>query len=83
MKNSYRFFENKECEYYPCHENIETMNCMFCYCAMYRFEKCLGTPEFKEKNGKKIKVCKNCVYPHIPENYDNIIKFLINDGKTE
>ena len=31
MENSYRFFENKECQYYPCHKGIENMNCLFCY----------------------------------------------------
>ena len=42
MKNSSRFFENKECEYYPCHKGIEEMNCLFCYCPMNQFENCLG-----------------------------------------
>jgi len=22
MKDSYRFFENKECKYYPCHKKV-------------------------------------------------------------
>ena len=79
MNNSHRFFENKECEYYPCHEGLEHINCMFCYCPMYRLEKCPGSPEYFEKNGKKIKVCTNCTFPHRPENYDNIQEVLIKN----
>ena len=33
-ENSYRFFQ-PECQYYPCHEGIEEMNCLFCYCPLY------------------------------------------------
>ena len=40
MENSYRFFENKECQYYPCHKGIENMNCLFCYCPLYSREHC-------------------------------------------
>lgn len=41
MINSYRFFQNKECEYFPCHktENEEEFNCLFCYCPLYREKK--------------------------------------------
>lgn len=76
MKNSCRFFENRECEYFPCHEGLEEFNCIFCYCPLNRFEKCLGKPEFIDGNGKKIKDCSNCTFPHRPENYDKIIEFL-------
>ena len=34
MENSYRFFANKDCKYYPCHEGIEEMNCMFFLCGI-------------------------------------------------
>ncbi len=49
MENSYRFFENKECQYYPCHKGIENMNCLFCYCPLYSREHCPGKPEFLER----------------------------------
>ena len=34
MINSYRFFQNKECEYFPCHkaENEEEFNCLVFEC---------------------------------------------------
>lgn len=76
MKNSFCFFENKECEYYPCHEGIEELNCMFCYCPMYRADKCLGTPTYIPYHGSRIKDCSACLVPHQPENYERIIKWL-------
>ena len=76
MKNSSRFFANKECEYYPCHKGLEDFNCLFCYCPLHRLEHCPGTPEYIEVQGKKIKDCSNCIFPHEPENYDVIMKFL-------
>lgn len=76
MKNSDRFFENKECKYYPCHEGLEHINCLFCYCPMYKIEKCPGNPEYLEKNGKRIKVCTNCTFSHRPENYEIIMEVL-------
>ena len=76
MKNSYRFFENRECEYYPCHEGIEEINCLFCYCPFYRFRDCPGAPEWIEKPDGQIKNCMHCTFPHRPENYDEVIRSL-------
>ena len=45
-ENSYRFFSNRECQYYPCHEGIEEMNCLFCYCPLYERRHCPGNPEY-------------------------------------
>ena len=41
----YDFFQNKECEYYPCHPgaNPETFSCLFCYCPLYALgDRCGG-----------------------------------------
>ena len=46
MEASYRYFENKECQYYPCHTNIEHINCLFCYCPLYTQENCPGTYQY-------------------------------------
>lgn len=78
MKNSYRFFENTDCKYFPCHKGLTDFNCLFCYCPMYPLEHCPGKAEYKEVNGKMLKICTDCTFPHKPENYDTIIKFLIN-----
>ena len=77
MENSYRFFENRACKYFPCHEGLEEFNCLFCYSPLYTLEKCPGKNEYiTTKEGKRIKVCTNCTFPHQPENYDTIIKLL-------
>lgn len=81
MGNSNRFFANTYCEYYPCHEGIDEMNCLFCFCPLYHLEDCPGTPSYKEKNGKKIKVCTSCIFPHKPENYDLIMEIIKNGGR--
>ncbi len=76
MKNSYRFFENKECKYYPCHNGQQNINCMFCFCPLYEMEKCPGNYRYIESNGKCIKDCMDCTFPHVPENYDSIMFLL-------
>lgn len=76
MENSYKYFENRDCKYYPCHEGIDEMNCLFCYCPLYHLEHCPGSPRFHEKEGKIIKVCTDCTFPHRAENYDRIIELI-------
>ena len=76
MENSYRYFENRACKYYPCHEGIEELNCLFCYCPLYSHEHCPGTYEYIDVPGRKIKSCMDCTFPHRAENYDVIIQFL-------
>jgi Zn-finger protein len=73
--NNSRFFSNKDCEYYPCHKTEKDLNCLFCYCPLYLTD-CGGNPSFIECNGKKVKDCSSCLFPHIPENYDKIIEKL-------
>ena len=76
MKNSSRFFENKECEYYPCHKGIKEINCLFCYCPLYSLEECPGNYQMINVSGKKIKDCTGCTFSHDPEKYDVIMSFL-------
>ena len=76
MESSYRFFENRDCKYFPCHEGLKDFNCLFCYCPMYHIKNCPGNPEFMDIRGKSIKVCSNCTFPHQPELYDAIIEVL-------
>ena len=68
----YDFFQNRECEYFPCHPGAdpETFSCLFCYCPLYCLgEQCGGSFRYTE-NG--IKDCTNCLRPHRRENYDAI-----------
>lgn len=76
MEHSYRFFENKDCKYFPCHEGLEEFNCLFCYCPLYAKENCPGKPQYMDIDGKSVKDCTNCVFPHVPENYDVIMNCL-------
>lgn len=79
MNNSYKYFENRDCKYYPCHEGIEEMNCLFCYCPLYHLENCPGNPMYKDKDGRMIKVCTSCTFPHEPDNYDRIVELIRGD----
>lgn len=76
MENSHRFFENKECKYFPCHSGLERFNCLFCYCPLYHEENCPGNPIYQEKEGRTVKICTNCIFPHQPENYDRVVHIL-------
>ena len=73
MDASYKFFENKNCQYFPCHkiEGTGGFNCLFCYCPLYFLgDKCGGS------FGKigRIKDCSNCIFPHVPGNYELIVR---------
>ncbi len=76
MEDSYRFFENRSCKYFPCHKGLEDFNCLFCYCPLYSTENCPGNPVYLERGGKRIKDCSGCTLPHQPENYDTVVRFL-------
>ncbi len=70
----YDFFQNKECEYFPCHEGAdkENFNCLFCYCPLYVLgENCGGSFTYTEQG---IKDCSKCLKPHRRENYEKIME---------
>ncbi len=72
----YDYFENRECQYYPCHKT-ENINCLFCFCPLYPMPDCGGNPSYiADKSGKTIKDCSDCVFPHKKENYNKIIEKL-------
>ena len=70
--NSYRFFNNNECEYFPCHKTAkpERFNCLFCFCPLYFFEDCGGNFRILESG---IKDCTKCLLPHGPKGYDHVV----------
>ena len=76
MENSYKYFENKECKYYPCHKGKQNINCIFCYCPLYEHEKCPGNARYINTEGKIIKDCTECTFPHEAKNYEMIMEFL-------
>ena len=73
---NYKFFQNKECEYFPCHKNAdpETFSCLFCYCPLYPLgDKCGGNFTYTQSG---VKDCSNCVRPHKKQNYGEIVDKL-------
>ena len=86
MSQNYKFFNQKECEYFPCHKtnDPDNFNCLFCYCPLYALkDKCGGNFRYTEKG---IKDCTNCTLPHRRDNYDYIIgkfKDIINITKKD
>ncbi|MCR5590333.1 MAG: cysteine-rich small domain-containing protein [Lachnospiraceae bacterium] len=73
--NSSSFFANKDCRYYPCHECDEDINCLFCYCPLYTMD-CPGDYVMTEKDGRQIKNCSACTFPHKAENYPEVIRLI-------
>ena len=70
----YRFFQNRECEYFPCHAvaNEENFNCLFCYCPLYALGRhCGGAFRYTEKG---VKNCADCAFPHRRENYEAVLR---------
>ena len=69
----YKFMQNRECEYVPCHEgvNCDSFSCLFCYCPLYALgDKCGGNFVYTEKGTKD---CSGCLIPHRRENYQRIM----------
>lgn len=72
MSEHYKFFQNKKCEYFPCHKvsNNDDFNCLFCYCPLYMLQdKCGGN--FKYTNN--VKDCSECTLPHGRSSHDFIM----------
>lgn len=69
---NFAFYQNKECEYFPCHgtSDPDNFNCLFCYCPLYVLgRRCGGNFRYLE-NG--FKDCSACLIPHRRENYGYI-----------
>ena len=71
--NNSRFFQNTECEHFPCHRGVSEgeFNCLFCYCPLYTLgRQCGGNFRYTEKG---VKSCHDCTFPHQKENYGKVI----------
>ena len=72
MSDHYSFFQNRECEYFPCHktDDPENFNCLFCYCPLYALgRRCGGNCRYNDRGNKD---CSQCLIPHRRENYARI-----------
>lgn len=70
---NFKFFQHKECEFFPCHDtkDVENFNCLFCYCPLYALgDKCGGNFRFTDDDFKD---CSSCKLPHSRKSYDYII----------
>lgn len=68
----YDFFQNTQCEYFPCHKGADPdkFSCLFCYCPLYALgENCGGSYRYTDDG---IKDCSGCLRPHRRESYDDI-----------
>lgn len=73
QENSYRFFQNTACEYYPCHQGVgEDFNCLFCYCPLYALGDQCGGQFVYLPNG--VKSCEHCTRPHDRNGYDYVME---------
>ncbi len=73
IPNSSRFFQNRDCAYFPCHSGADpaTFSCLFCYCPLYALgERCGGNFRYTASG---IKSCEACLVPHQPGNYARIL----------
>lgn len=73
MKNSHCFFQNTDCEYFPCHKVTDCSNfsCLFCYCPLYALgEQCGGNYTYTQDG---VKDCSACMLPHDAKGYDYVI----------
>ncbi|WP_283673197.1 cysteine-rich small domain-containing protein [Butyricicoccus sp. Marseille-Q5471] len=71
-ENSYAYFCNRDCKYYPCHAGVnpDSFNCLFCYCPLYMLDDaCGGNFSYTEKG---VKDCSACLIPHSVGGYDYV-----------
>lgn len=64
----YDFFQNKECEYFPCHpvKDINKFSCLFCFCPLYPRDDCGGNYTYTKLGAKD---CSACLIPHYSYSY--------------
>ena len=70
----FSFFQNRKCEYFPCHDGVAEaeFNCLFCYCPLYALgRRCGGACEYTAQG---VKDCSGCVFPHVRGNYGAVLE---------
>ena len=70
----YSYFQNTQCEFFPCHNGAdkENFNCLFCYCPLYALgDRCGGKFSYTPEGYKD---CSACQVPHKKENYGKIVE---------
>ncbi len=83
MENSYKFYSNKDCFYFPCHKVVDEskFNCMFCFCPLYLMgDKCGGNYKYIKDNENDIKDCSKCMLPHNENSHSIIVEKLFGNN---
>lgn len=91
MKASSSFFQNRDCEYFPCHEGVDPdrFNCLFCYCPLYALgPRCGGAFRYTERGHKN---CTGCTLLHdgdagariVKERFPLLVELARNDPETD
>ena len=66
---------NRQCAYFPCHENLE--DCAFCYCPFYPCqEEGLGRYVYSSRLNKKVWSCQDCNWIHRRKTVDRIYRLI-------
>lgn len=71
---NHKFFQNKSCEYFPCHKikDESNFNCLFCFCPLYLLKEECGGGFVHTENG--VKDCSKCTIVHNGEQaYDHVM----------
>ena len=79
---NYKYFQNTQCEYFPCHKNVSINNfsCMFCYCPLYAYKQCGGAYTILQNGWKD---CSRCTIPHNKNMYDYVVNKLVELNNTK
>jgi Zn-finger protein len=67
------FFENRQCEFFPCHEGLKEINCLFCFCPVYADWNCPGKWSLTSED---VKDCSKCTKLHRRSGYSKLMKHL-------
>ena len=69
-----RFFQNRACPYFPCHEGVseQAFNCLFCYCPLYALGPYCGGSFCYTEQG--VKNCINCTLLHDGDGGSDIVQ---------
>ena len=70
--------QNKNCRYFPCHDELE--DCTFCYCPIYPCLKEERGGYWLKTNNRKVWACEKCVWIHKKENAKKLLKILYNES---
>lgn len=76
MLANYKFFQNQDCEYFPCHKvpknKVNNFSCLTCFCPLHHYENCGGKYVMLDNGWKD---CSQCLIPHY--DYDYIMSKLV------